>query len=91
MRTHAETGRKALYLGGTADGAWIVGMPLEESNAILSRLWAHIAQLPKFTQVWEVGDIMMWDNRSTMHRRDSFDPNAVRIMHRTTTSGERPV
>ncbi len=33
---------------------------------------------------------MMWDNRCTMHRRDGFDPNTIRIMHRTTTSGERP-
>jgi taurine dioxygenase len=91
VRTHAETGRKALYLGGTHEGAWIVGMPLDESDALLSELWNHVRRTPSFTQVWDQGDIMMWDNRCTMHRRDSFDPNTLRIMHRTTTSGERPV
>jgi taurine dioxygenase len=92
VRTHGETGRKALYLGGTSEGAWIVGMPLDESNDLLARLWKHTSeQTDVFTQKWRKGDIMMWDNRCTMHRRDSFDPNHVRIMHRTTTSGERPV
>jgi taurine dioxygenase len=91
VRTHGETGRKALYLGGTSEGAWIVGMPLDESDALLGELWRHVRELPHFCQVWNEGDIMMWDNRCTMHRRDAFDPNAIRIMHRTTTSGERPV
>lgn len=92
VRSHAETGRKALYLGGTSEGAWIVGMPLDESNDLIAQLWQHtIGSSDVFTQRWETGDIMMWDNRCTMHRRDSFDPNTIRIMHRTTTSGERPV
>jgi taurine dioxygenase len=92
VRTHADTGRKALYLGGTMEGAWIVGMPLDESADLLSQLWSHTTKEQEvFRQVWDQGDIMMWDNRCTMHRRDSFDPSTVRIMHRTTTSGERPV
>lgn len=92
VRTHGETGRKALYLGGTADGAWIVGMPIDESNALLAELWDHTTkQQEVFVQRWDEGDIMMWDNRCTMHRRDSFDPASIRIMHRTTTSGERPI
>ncbi|MBW9054582.1 TauD/TfdA dioxygenase family protein [Rhizobium mesosinicum] len=92
VRTHGETGRKALYLGGTSDGAWIVGMPLDESNALLAELWDHTTRDQEvFVQRWEEGDIMMWDNRCTMHRRDSFDPASIRIMHRTTTSGERPI
>jgi taurine dioxygenase len=41
VRTHGETGRKALYLGGTTEGAWIVGMPLDESAALLADLWDH--------------------------------------------------
>jgi taurine dioxygenase len=44
-----------------------------------------------FTQEWDAGDIVIWDNRCVMHRRDSLDPNAIRIMHRTTIAGERPV
>ena len=92
VRTHGETGRKALYLGGTIEGAWIVGMPQDESFGLLQELWAHTTgQSDIFVQSWEEGDIMMWDNRCTMHRRDGFDPNTIRIMHRTTTSGERPV
>ncbi|MFS2153844.1 MULTISPECIES: TauD/TfdA dioxygenase family protein [unclassified Rhizobium] len=92
VRTHGETGRKALYLGGTSDGAWIVGMSIHESNAILAELWDHTTNGSHvFVQSWDEGDIMMWDNRCTMHRRDSFDPSFVRVMHRTTTSGERPI
>ncbi len=92
VRVHGETGRKSLYLGGTVEGAWIVGMPLDESEALLADLWQHTTSTSEvFVQQWDVGDIMMWDNRCTMHRRDGFDPNSIRIMHRTTTSGERPV
>ena len=92
VRVHGETGRKALYLGGTSEGAWIVGMTLEESNDLIAKLWDHTTGSDHvFVQKWDQGDIMMWDNRCTMHRRDSFDPNTVRIMHRTTTSGERPI
>jgi alpha-ketoglutarate-dependent taurine dioxygenase len=92
VRTHGETGRKALYLGGTVDGAWIVGMSRDESDSLLAALWDHTINTEHvFVQQWDEGDIMMWDNRCTMHRRDSFDPTFVRIMHRTTTSGERPV
>jgi taurine dioxygenase len=92
VRTHGETARKSLYLGGTAERVWIVGMPLDESDALLAELWDHTTNSKHiFVQRWDEGDIMMWDNRCTMHRRDSFDPMAIRIMHRTTTSGERPV
>lgn len=92
VRTHGETARKSLYLGGTSEGAWIVGLPLDESNDLLARLWHHTTTASQvYVQRWKKGDIMMWDNRCTMHRRDSFDPSSIRIMHRTTTSGERPV
>ncbi|NGO66035.1 TauD/TfdA family dioxygenase [Rhizobium daejeonense] len=92
VRHHGETGRKALYLGGTIEGSWIVGMPLDESRSLLAELWDHTTGSEDvFVQVWDEGDIMMWDNRCTMHRRDSFDPSYIRIMHRTTTAGERPV
>ncbi|WP_087002116.1 TauD/TfdA dioxygenase family protein [Rhizobium sullae] len=93
VRTHGETGRKALYLGGTSEGSWIVGMPLDESADLITKLWEHTtgSAAQVFVQKWEVGDIMMWDNRCTMHQRDSFDPNTIRIMHRTTTAGERPI
>jgi len=92
VRRHGDTGRRALYLGGTPKGSWIVGMPLDESEDVLAQLWAHTTGTAQvFVQHWQPGDIMMWDNRCTMHRRDSFDPQTIRIMHRTTTAGERPV
>jgi taurine dioxygenase len=92
VRTHGETGRKCLYIGGTAEGVWIVGMPLDESNEIVRGLWDHVGSMKRmFTQEWDAGDMVMWDNRCVMHRRDSLDPKETRIMHRTTTRGERPV
>jgi taurine dioxygenase len=81
--THPETGRKALYLGRRRN-AYIVGMPLAESEALLDQLWAHATQ-EEFAMKhrWRLGDVVMWDNRCTMHRRDAFDPAARRILHRT--------
>jgi taurine dioxygenase len=81
--THPETGRKALYLGRRRN-AYVAGMPLAESEALLDELWAHATQ-EKFAMKhgWRLGDVVMWDNRCTMHRRDAFDPAARRILHRT--------
>jgi len=91
VRTHGESGRKALYLGGRRK-PWIIGMPLDESEDLLNRIWEHVVQ-DRFVwgQVWEMGDMVMWDNRAVMHRRDPFDPNTIRLMHRTAIQGERPV
>jgi taurine dioxygenase len=85
--THPATGRKALYLGRRLNG-YIVGLPLEESEALLDELWAHATQ-PRFAvaHAWQPGDVVMWDNRCTMHRRDAFDPAARRILHRTQLLG----
>lgn len=85
---HPETGREVLYLG-RRHRAWVVGMPLAESEALLDELWAHVVQ-PRFiwTQQWRAGDLLMWDNRCTMHRRDAFDPSARRVMHRTQIRGQ---
>jgi taurine dioxygenase len=84
---HAETGRAALYLGRRRN-SYIVGLPLDESNELLDQLWAHAAQ-PEFTfrQEWQLHDLILWDNRCTLHRRDSFDPSVSRIMHRTQIKG----
>ncbi len=90
VRRHPETARKCLFLGRRRN-SYIVGLPLEESEALLDALWAHATQ-PRFAfcQQWQVGDLMIWDNRCTLHRRDPFDPNARRVMHRTQIKGERP-
>lgn len=88
---HPRTGAPTLYLGRRKN-AYVVGLPLDESEALLDELWAH-ATRPEhvYAHRWRVGDLLLWDNRSTMHRRDPFDPNARRLMLRTQIKGkERP-
>ena len=70
----------------------MVGLPVAESEELLDELWAHTVQ-DRFTwtQEWRVGDLMWWDNRCAMHRRDAFDPATRRLMHRTQLKGTRPV
>lgn len=91
VRTHPETGRKALFLGRRIN-AYVIGLPVAESEALLDELWAHTTQ-DRFTwrQDWQVGDLVWWDNRCAMHRRDAFDPATRRLMHRTQLKGTRPV
>ena len=89
--THPDTERKMLYLGRRRN-AYLVGLELAESEALLDELWQFVAR-PEFAweHVWRVGDLVMWDNRCTMHRRDPFDDASRRIMHRTQIKGsERP-
>ena len=83
VRTHPDTGRRALFLGRRRNST-IAGMELEESERLLDELWRHATQ-PQFTfrQQWRVGDVVVWDNRCTLHRRDAFDPRARRLLHRT--------
>jgi len=90
VRTHPVTGRDALFLGRRRNAS-IVGLPLAESELLLDELWAH-ATRPEFTwhQEWRVGDLVLWDNRCVMHRRNAFDALARRVMHRTQIGGDRP-
>jgi taurine dioxygenase len=83
VRTHPDSGRKCLFLGRRRN-SYVVGLDLDESEKLLDELWAHATQ-PKFTwrQDWLVGDVIVWDNRCTLHRRDAFDPRARRLLHRT--------
>lgn len=86
--THPETGRKVLYLGRRRN-AYIDGLSLAESEALLDELWSYSnrAELT-WHNVWSVGDLVLWDNRCTMHRRDAFDPASRRIMYRTQVRGK---
>jgi len=86
--THPANGRRMLYLGRRRN-AYIAGLDLASSQALLDELWGHVGR-PEFTfeHVWRVGDLVLWDNRCTMHRRDAFDPNSRRIMHRTQVKGD---
>jgi len=84
---HPETGRIALYLGRRRN-AYIGGLKLTESEALLDELWQHATRdaLVWYNR-WRVGDLVLWDNRCTMHRRNPFDATARRIMHRTQIKG----
>ena len=90
IRTHPVTRRNALFLGRRRN-AYIMGLPLDVSEDLLNRLWTHASQ-QRFAwyQQWKVGDLVMWDNRCAMHRRDAFDPNSRRLMHRTQIKGDKP-
>jgi taurine dioxygenase len=85
--THPDTGRQMLYLGRRRN-AYLMELELAESEALLDQLWDFVAR-PQFAweHVWRVGDLVLWDNRCTMHRRDPFDASARRIMHRTQIKG----
>jgi alpha-ketoglutarate-dependent taurine dioxygenase len=91
VRTHPVNGRKALYAGGNVP--WrIEGMAEEESTALVTFV-QEMAVRPQFTYChkWRVGDIILWDNRSAMHRATAYDSvNHRRLMHRTTIAGDLP-
>ena len=83
VSAHPVTGRRFLMLGRRRN-AYVLGLELSESEQLLDQLWAHATQ-PKHAwgQKWAAGDLLMWDNVCTLHRRDSFDPSARRLMYRT--------
>jgi alpha-ketoglutarate-dependent taurine dioxygenase len=89
---HPETGRPSLYLGRRPN-AWILGLSDADSDALLDELWAHVQQGPHlWTQEWRQGDLVIWDNRCTLHRRNQLDPSLRRLMHRTQVRDKtRPV
>jgi alpha-ketoglutarate-dependent 2,4-dichlorophenoxyacetate dioxygenase len=89
VRTHPVTGRKSLYLSSHAGG--IVGWPLPEARAFLRDLIEHATQREfVYTHTWRVDDLVMWDNRQTMHRARPFPPGEPRDMRRTTLAGDGP-
>lgn len=90
ISTHPETGCNSLFLG-RRPRHYVNGCTLEESEALLDALWAHATQ-PRFqiAHAWRQGDVVMWDNRCTLHRRGAFNPAARRIMHATQVKGHKP-
>ncbi len=87
VRTHPVTGRKSLYLASHIGG--IVGWPVPEARAFIRDLMEHATQ-PRFvhSHAWRAGDLVMWDNRTTMHRATRFrDLEEVRDMRRTSIRG----
>lgn len=91
VRTHPATGRKALYVNRLMTRR-IEGLPPEESNELLKLLFDH-QERPEFiyVHVWRPGDLLMWDNRCTLHARTDFSADERRLLRRVTILGERPV
>jgi alpha-ketoglutarate-dependent 2,4-dichlorophenoxyacetate dioxygenase len=85
VRHHCYSGRTSLYLASHA--SHIVGRPVEEGRALLEELIAF-ATRPQFVYQhrWTVGDLVIWDNRCTMHRGRPYDDTQRRVLHRTTVS-----
>jgi len=91
VRTHPETGRKALYVN-VAHTERFVGWTVEESAPLLAMLYAHLTR-PEFTCRfrWAVGSIALWDNRCTQHNPVNDYHGHRRLMHRITLQGDVPV
>jgi taurine dioxygenase len=85
---HPNTGEPALYLGRRRN-SYIEGLTPAQSDALLDELWSYVDS-PEFAYEhrWRVGDLVVWDNRMTMHRRDPFDNASRRVMHRTQIKGK---
>jgi taurine dioxygenase len=91
VRTDPKTGRKALFLGRRPN-AYVMGLSVADSDALLDALWAHATQ-SRFAMCheWKVGDLLMWNNLSVLHRRDPFDPKTRRVMHRSQIKGNERI
>ena len=90
ISTHPETRRNSLFLG-RRHSAYVNGCSLEESEALLNELWNHFTQ-PRYCYEhrWAVGDVVIWDNRCTLHRRDAFDSAARRVLYAAQVEGHKP-
>jgi alpha-ketoglutarate-dependent 2,4-dichlorophenoxyacetate dioxygenase len=89
MRRHPGSGRRSIFLSAHA-GA-IRGMPMPEARALLRDLTEHATQREfVYSHAWQPHDLIMWDNRATMHRARRFDRNEVRDVRRTTLAGDMP-
>jgi taurine dioxygenase len=82
VRVHNETGEECLYLG-RREWAYVPGLPLDESEALLDDLWAYATPADYVVeQNWTPGDVIIWDNRRCLHKRTSIDPSQRRLLLR---------
>ena len=90
ISTHPETGRNMIFLG-RRHGAYVNGMSLEDSEALLNELWAHTTQQRfVYEHEWQQGDVVVWDNRATLHKRDAFNSDSRRILYAAQVEGHKP-
>ena len=91
VRTHPVTGRKALFVSPVYT-VGVEGLTQEEGDAILGFLFKHLTQERFiYRHKWQAGMVLMWDNRCTMHFAEGGYDGHLRLMHRTTVAGDRPV
>jgi len=89
VRVHPVTGRKSLFLGRRSGASGILG---EKDSRLWDALWEHCCNPAlSWAHHWAVGDLLIWDNRCTMHYREAFDDAERRMMHRAQTRGEAPI
>lgn len=90
IRTHPATGKKSIYVNRLMT-EYIVGMAREQSDELLMRVFAHQEQTQfQYEHCWQVGDVLIWDNRCTLHARRDFDDGHLRKLRRVTVKGEKP-
>ena len=90
FRTHPATGRKTIYVNRLMT-EYIVDMPRADSDAFLKRIFDHQEQAQfQYEHQWQVGDLLIWDNRCTLHARRDFDDCHLRKLRRVTVKGEKP-
>ena len=90
ISTHPETGHNLLFLG-RRHSAYVNGLPLADSEKFLDELWAHgIQERFTYTHRWEDGDVVVWDNRATVHRRNAFDSSERRVLYAAQVEGHKP-
>jgi taurine dioxygenase len=83
-----ESGEQTLYLGRRRN-AWIAGLPLDESERLLNIIWSYAtAEAVTLRHRWQLGDVVLWNNLTTMHRRDSFPVTEFRTLHRSQIKGK---
>ena len=88
FRTHEETGRKAIYVNRLMTER-VEGLPPEESERLLAQVYDHAEKRDwLYEHVWRPGDLLVWDNRCSMHARTDFPAGERRLMLRTTVEGE---
>ena len=91
VRSDPASGRQALFLG-RRPRSYVLGSSVSESESLLDRLWEH-ATHERFTvcHEWRTGDVLMWKNLAVLHRRDEFDPESRRLLHRTQIKGDETI
>ena len=90
ISTHPDTGCNSIFLG-RRHAAYVNGCTIDESEALLDELWALCTQAQFcYEHRWAKGDVVVWDNRATVHRRDPFDPTLRRVLYAAQVEGHRP-